>query len=137
MHISCHELQKDIWPHTNTVHIKKCSFMIEITIQCRSAEVQCLFHTAYTRFKKPPWLPSEILFPLTLVLKCLTIKSYLDVSDPGNEKFQRGWKVSPLKATTLELNMAATISSDPSSFRSANTGGDIMPFASSRYSSWT
>jgi hypothetical protein len=69
------------------------------------------------------------------MLKCLTIKSYLEVSDSGNEKFQRGWKVSPLKATTMELNMAATISSEPSWFRSANTGGDIMPFASSWYSS--
>jgi len=40
MHIGCHELQKDIWPHTNTVHIKKCSFMIQTTIKCCSAEVQ-------------------------------------------------------------------------------------------------
>jgi hypothetical protein len=31
--------------------------------------------------------------------------------------------------------MAATISSEPSWFRSANTGGDMIPFASSLYNS--
>jgi hypothetical protein len=77
----------------------------------------------------------EVQFLELQILRCFTIQSHLKVSDPGNEKFQRGWRVSPLKAITTELNMAATTSSEPSWFRSANTGGDMIPFASSLYSS--
>lgn len=65
MHISCHEMQNDIWSHTDTVHVKTCSLVIRIKIQCCFAEVQCLLHAAYTTLNKSTCLPSEIPFPVT------------------------------------------------------------------------
>ena len=63
--------------------------------------------------------------------------TYPNVSVSGKEKFQIGLKFIPLKAMTTELNIAATMSSEPSWLMSTKTGGDITPFRSSWYSSWT
>lgn len=52
---------------------------------------------------------------------------HLYVSLPGKEYSQIFSKVSPSKATTVALNMAIIISTVPSLFMSAKTGGTIIP----------